>query len=78
MFIDKYTQIFHILLPICNCLGQLESLDRDPGLKSYIDATFGGTLQLKKDILADFFRHAFDGSGAEYVLPSSLTRQQLF
>jgi hypothetical protein len=65
MFIDKYTQIFHILLPICTCLSRLDELYTDRGLKSYIDETFGGLEIAKKDILVDFFRHAFDGSGAE-------------
>lgn len=65
MFIDKYTQIFNILLPICTCLIRLQELYSDTGLKSYIDETFGGIEKAKKDILVDFFRHAFDGSGAE-------------
>ena len=65
MFIDKYTQIFHILLPICTCLSRLDELYGDTGLKSYFDQTFGGIDKARKDILVDFFRHAFDGSGAE-------------
>lgn len=65
MFIDKYTQIFHILLPICNCLSKIPDLVKDPGLNSYIEETFGGVEKLTKDILVDFFRHAFDGSGAD-------------
>ena len=32
--------------------------------KVYIDS-FGGVRRLQKLILADFFRHAFDGSGAD-------------
>ncbi|TPX64077.1 hypothetical protein SpCBS45565_g06170 [Spizellomyces sp. 'palustris'] len=65
MFIDKYTQVYRILLPICNCLGQLEDLVKNAGIKGYIDGQFGGTERLRKEILADFFRHAFDGSGAD-------------
>lgn len=38
---------------------------RDPGLAAYIQTSFGGTERLKKTILTDFFRHAFDGSGAD-------------
>lgn len=30
-----------------------------------MDKSFGGALPLKKRILADFFRHGFDGSGAD-------------
>ena len=65
MFIDKYTQIYHILLPICNCLNLIDTLQKDSGLADYINASFGGAEALKKDILVDFFRHAFDGSGAD-------------
>ena len=32
------------------------------GLKRYM-AAYGGIDKAKKDVLADFFRHAFDGSG---------------
>lgn len=31
----------------------------------YVDEQFGGVEQLRKDILIDFFRSAFDGSGAD-------------
>ena len=65
MFIDKYTQIYHILLPICTCLTRLQELCNDDGIRSYIDSIFGGIDKAKKDILLDFFRHAFDGSGAD-------------
>ena len=33
--------------------------------RQYIDSTYGGIDALVKAILADFFRHAFDGSGAD-------------
>jgi hypothetical protein len=35
------------------------------GVRRYIDQSFGGLEKLRKDILVDFFRHAFDGSGAD-------------
>ncbi|KAJ3013577.1 hypothetical protein HKX48_005663 [Thoreauomyces humboldtii] len=66
IFIDKYTQIYRILLPICNCLSQLPVLvEKDAGVAKYIDSEFDGVENLTKTILADFFRHAFDGSGAD-------------
>ncbi|TPX61712.1 hypothetical protein PhCBS80983_g00976 [Powellomyces hirtus] len=66
IFIDKYTQIYRILLPICNCLAQLpELVKKDPGVSKYISSAFGDVDDLTKLILADFFRHAFDGSGAD-------------
>jgi hypothetical protein len=66
MFIDKYTQIFHILLPLCNCLSQIPKLAKqDQGINEYLDNSFGGVDKVVKDILLDFFRHAFDGSGAD-------------
>jgi hypothetical protein len=65
MFIDKYTQVSRILNPIVICIQQIEELVRDDGLRRYIDHTFGGVDKLRKDILRDFFMHAFDGSGAD-------------
>ena len=65
MFIDKYTQIFHILLPICSCLQEIDQMGKHPDLHDLIETSFGGSETLKKDILVDFFRHAFDGSGAD-------------
>ncbi|KAJ8086986.1 hypothetical protein PM082_005811 [Marasmius tenuissimus] len=65
LFIDKYTQIYRILLPICNTLSQIPSLTEQPALRSYIDDEFGSPEKLTKEILTDFFRHGFDGSGAD-------------
>lgn len=65
MFIDKYTQVPRIVTPIMRTIDLIDSLEQDPGLKDYIDTVFGGKDKLKKDILRDFFRHAFDGSGAD-------------
>ncbi|EMD40428.1 hypothetical protein CERSUDRAFT_111030 [Gelatoporia subvermispora B] len=64
MFIDKYSQIYRILLPICNTLSQIPSLAENPALRSYIDDEFGSPENCIREILADFFRHGFDGSGA--------------
>ncbi|KAJ7693870.1 hypothetical protein B0H17DRAFT_1058526 [Mycena rosella] len=65
LFIDKYTQIYRILLPICNTLSQIEGLAAKPALRAYIDGEFGSPDGLRREILGDFFRHGFDGSGAD-------------
>jgi len=62
---DKYTQIYRILLPICTTLSQIPSLAKRPALRSYIDEQFGSPEDLIQEILCDFFRHGFDGSGAD-------------
>lgn len=52
--------------PIVSCLEQLVVLyDKDQQIKHLIDTGYGGLEVLKKDILFDFFRSAFDGSGAD-------------
>ena len=65
LFIDKYTQIYRILLPICNTLSQIPILVKKSALQSYIEEEFGSVDNCIKEILGDFFRHGFDGSGAD-------------
>jgi len=65
MFIDKYTQVPRILNPVVLIVEEIPKLARDPNIAAYIDATFGSTEACRRAILADFFRHAFDGSGAD-------------
>ncbi|KAF9513808.1 hypothetical protein BS47DRAFT_1456592 [Hydnum rufescens UP504] len=65
MFIDKYSQIYRILLPICTTISLIPELLEKPALKKYIEAEFGDIDSLIREILADFFRHGFDGSGAD-------------
>jgi hypothetical protein len=43
----------------------LPTLYNSPALRAYIDAEYGSLDGLYLDILSDFFRHAFDGSGAD-------------
>jgi len=65
MFLDKYSQVSRILSPIVLVIDELPRLAKDPGIKSYIDATFGSVESCQKCILCDFVRHGFDGSGAD-------------
>ncbi|KAK2196552.1 Protein of unknown function DUF2009 [Babesia duncani] len=66
IFIEKYTQIPRILNPIVMCLEKLPELYKSTAsMKKYIDTEFNGLSQLKMLILTDFFRLAFDGSGAD-------------
>ncbi|CAL1174128.1 unnamed protein product [Cladocopium goreaui] len=65
MFIDKYIQVPRFLGPLVLTLDKIPELSRSTaGMKVYIES-FGGVRRLQKLILADFFRHAFDGSGAD-------------
>ena len=65
MFIDKYSQIYRILLPITTTLSQIPTLRDSPAIHGLIEEEFGSVDGLIKEILADFFRHGFDGSGAD-------------
>mmetsp|Transcript_37804 Transcript_37804/g.66623 ORF Transcript_37804/g.66623 Transcript_37804/m.66623 type:complete len:589 (+) Transcript_37804:26-1792(+) len=65
MFIDKYIQVPRFLGPLVLTLGKISQLSQSSeGMRVYVDS-FGGVRPLQKLILADFFRHAFDGSGAD-------------
>jgi len=65
MFIDKYIQVPRFLGPLVLTLEKIPALAQgSDGMKTYVQS-FGGVKVLQKRILADFFRHAFDGSGAD-------------
>lgn len=65
MFIDKYIQVPRFLGPLVLTLDKIPHLSQSSeGMKEYVNS-FGGVKSLQKMILADFFRHAFDGSGAD-------------
>eukprot|EP00441_Pelagodinium_beii_P020222 CAMPEP_0197670262 /NCGR_PEP_ID=MMETSP1338-20131121/74138_1 /TAXON_ID=43686 ORGANISM="Pelagodinium beii, Strain RCC1491" /NCGR_SAMPLE_ID=MMETSP1338 /ASSEMBLY_ACC=CAM_ASM_000754 /LENGTH=583 /DNA_ID=CAMNT_0043249973 /DNA_START=6 /DNA_END=1754 /DNA_ORIENTATION=- len=65
MFIDKYIQVPRFLGPLVITVDKIPELAKSSaGMKAYVDS-FGGAQKLQKLILADFFRHAFDGSGAD-------------
>ncbi|GAM23297.1 hypothetical protein SAMD00019534_064720 [Acytostelium subglobosum LB1] len=63
-FIDKYTQISRILNPIVITINYIFKVN-NKRIIAYIEEAFGGPDNLTKLILSDFFKHAFDGSGAD-------------
>jgi hypothetical protein len=63
VFIDKYTQIPRFLAPIVSFLHNIPELCQDKRIQDYIDDTFGSKERLKMEILTDYFKHGFDGSG---------------
>jgi hypothetical protein len=63
--LDKYSQIYRILLPICTTLSKIDSFNKSPALKQFIESQFGSVEDCYRAILCDFFRHGFDGSGAD-------------
>eukprot|EP01107_Rhizomastix_libera_P016272 TRINITY_DN666_c0_g1_i3.p1 TRINITY_DN666_c0_g1~~TRINITY_DN666_c0_g1_i3.p1 ORF type:complete len:748 (-),score=191.42 TRINITY_DN666_c0_g1_i3:75-2318(-) len=66
LFIDKYTQVPRILGPLGITLKVSEDLtENNEVIKRYVKETFTSFEDLKQLILSDFFRHAFDGSGAD-------------
>jgi Protein of unknown function (DUF2009) len=66
MFIDKYTQVPRILNPLVLVLDEIPKLAaRDASISKFLNDSFGGVEACRKEILADFFKHAFDGSGAD-------------
>lgn len=66
IFLDKYAQVPRILLPITTCIRRLDDVVReDKTIAKYVENNFGGLENARKIILRDFFRHAFDGSGAD-------------
>ncbi|ETV84527.1 hypothetical protein H257_03707 [Aphanomyces astaci] len=60
MFIDKYTQVSRILSPVVQTCDFVTRMQHDV----YIQG-LGGAEFVRQSILADFFKHAFDGSGAD-------------
>lgn len=64
-FLDKYTQVSRILSPIALCLDRLPEMCLNDKTNAYIEEVFGGIEKCRKDMLHDFFRNAFDGSGAD-------------
>mmetsp|Transcript_4794 Transcript_4794/g.7830 ORF Transcript_4794/g.7830 Transcript_4794/m.7830 type:complete len:532 (+) Transcript_4794:70-1665(+) len=62
-FIDKYTQVPRILAPIVQCIETLPQLVEDRAFHAYVSQEWGSIEGLRMQILSDFFKHGFDGSG---------------
>ena len=66
MFIDKYTQVPRILTPLMTVVEEVARVCQADGkVRAYVESAFGSAEQCQKAILCDFFKHAFDGSGAD-------------
>lgn len=64
-FLDKYIQIPTILIPIDKCIESIPILAKDVYIRKMFEEQFGSIDELQKDILCDYFKHGFDGSGAD-------------
>lgn len=64
-FLDKYFQVPRILTPVFIAITSMDRIARDPFVYQWIGSQFGDVQGLKITILSDFFKHAFDGSGAD-------------
>ena len=60
-----HMQVPRILAPLVLVIEAIPDLVADAAIASYVDSAFGGPDRLVKTVLADFFRHGFDGSGAD-------------
>ena len=63
VFIDKYSQVPRILAPIASCIERLPLLVHDELFHKYISEEWNSISNLRLQILSDFFKHGFDGSG---------------
>ncbi len=63
VFIDKYTQIPRFLKPIADFIDGIPDLCDDECIDAYVKDQFGSQRNLKMSVLADYFKHGFDGSG---------------
>ncbi|KAI9141880.1 hypothetical protein BKA69DRAFT_1071721 [Paraphysoderma sedebokerense] len=62
---ENVPNVSRILNPIIRCLEEADVLYENEHMQTFVDNMFGGLERCKKSILSDFFRHAFDGSGAD-------------
>ncbi len=58
-------QVPRILNPVVLVLDALPKHCKDPKLANYVNSMYGSVEGCRKAVLLDFFRHAFDGSGAD-------------
>ena len=64
-FIDKYTQVPRILNPIVQVIEAIPRVAETGHVKDMMEAAHGSVQECQLDVLQDFFKHAFDGSGAD-------------
>jgi hypothetical protein len=66
IFIDKYNQVARILSPIALVLNRIEALSHSSqDVAQYIRTNYGDVETAQDQILSDYFRHGFDGSGSD-------------
>lgn len=66
VFIDKYNQVPRILNPIVITITNLNRLcQENQQISKFVISNYGDIETCQKYILTDFFRHGFDGSGAD-------------
>jgi len=75
IFIDKYTQVPRILTPIVHTIERLHEMVNDPAINAFVEH-FGGLDKACKMILADYFKHGFDGIRPIFPLSSSRKKLQ--
>ncbi len=63
VFIDKYTQIPRFLKPIADFIDGIPEICANDRIDAYVKDQFGSQRNLKMSVLADYFKHGFDGSG---------------
>mmetsp|Transcript_30590 Transcript_30590/g.40416 ORF Transcript_30590/g.40416 Transcript_30590/m.40416 type:complete len:746 (-) Transcript_30590:92-2329(-) len=63
MFIDKYTQVPRILAPIVSVLDEIDKMVTELDIGEYLANQWESPQDLKMEIMADFFKHGFDGDG---------------
>jgi hypothetical protein len=61
-----------ILAPIVQCIESLPQLVDDPAFHSYVSQEWGSIDGLRLQILSDFFKHGFDGSGKRSLCVGAL------
>jgi hypothetical protein len=61
-FIDKYNQVPLILTGVESCVNRLPALVKDERTAAFLNL-HGGAKRVQMEILRDFFKHGFDGSG---------------
>lgn len=65
-FLDKYAQVARILRPLVTILNHsIHLCSQDRHIKALVERMFGSVHSYRISVLHDFFRHAFDGSGAD-------------